>query len=275
MRMLIIILGVVMLYSCSADKKHSMESKTFLQSKEIQLANPKIEVDHVIIDSSSSVTASLGLENANIFYTIDGGEPTQKSKKYIETIVVSEPGEYTFKAFHEDFKPSETETVTFYKKGMDVAHFSIISSLNEQYPGQGENTLVNHKKGSLNFRDGQWIGVTEPFIAEIDFKQKTVLESLDIGFLINTNAWIFPIEDVTIKISRDGDSFESLSVDFSNTPLTQDVSRLDNIHIPVLKELRKMRVEIANTTLIPEWHQGKSNPAWLFMDEWIFNTKKN
>lgn len=264
-----------MFYSCSADKKDSAESKTFLQSKEIQLANPKIEVDHVIIDSSSSVTASLGLENANIFYTIDGGEPTQKSKKYKETIVVSEPGKYTFKAFHEDFKPSETEMVTFYKKGMDVAHFSIISSLNEQYPGQGENTLVNHKKGSLNFRDGQWIGVTEPFIAKIDFKQNIVLESLDIGFLINTNAWIFPIQDITIKISRDGDSFESLPVDFSNTTLTQDVTKLDNIHIPVLKELRKMRVEIANTTSIPEWHQGKGNPAWLFMDEWIFNTKKN
>lgn len=275
MKTLIIIFGVLFFYACKTNKEDSLQVTSFLQAEEIQLVNPKIEVDRVIIDSSASIKATLGLENASIFYTIDGGEPTHESKKYKETIVVSEPSKYKFKAFHDDFKPSETETVTFYKKGIDVAHFSLISTLNEQYPGQGKNTLINHQKGSLNFRDGKWIGVMEPFIAEIDFEKKVVLESLDIGFLINSSAWIFPIQDITIKISKDGKSFESLPVDISNNSLTQDIIRLDNIHIPVQKEVSKMRVEIANTKSIPDWHQGKGNPAWLFMDEWIFNTKNN
>ncbi len=275
MRVLIVIIGVVFFYSCNTNKKDSLASKSFVQAKEIQLANPKIEVDHVIIDSSSLVTASLRLDNADIFYTVDGSEPTQESKQYKETIVVSTPEKYTFRAFHEDFKPSETETVIFYKKGIDVDRLSIISTLNEQYPGQGTRTLVNHKKGSLNFRDGQWIGVTEPFIAEIDFKKNIVLESLDIGYLVNTDAWIFPIEDITIKISTDGGGFESLSVDISDNKIPQGSISLENIHIPVLKELNKMRIEISNTSSIPDWHQGKGNPAWLFMDEWIFNTKNN
>ncbi|WP_109302389.1 chitobiase/beta-hexosaminidase C-terminal domain-containing protein [Aquimarina sp. AU474] len=275
MKALIILWFAVFFYSCTTNKKGSIVTKSFLQTKEVQLANPKIEVDHMIIDTSSRVVASLGLDNVEIYYTIDGNEPTRKSKKYEETIIVSKPGKYTFKAFHSGFIPSETETVSFYKKGINVDHFSVISSLDKKYPGQGENTLINHQKGSLNFKDGQWIGVTEPIVAVIDFKDMIFLESLDIGYLVNTSAWIFPIEEVFISFSEDGVNFKSIETNQILKELTKDTTKLGNMHISIQKEIRKMRIEITNTKSIPEWHQGKSNPGWLFMDEWIFNTKNN
>ncbi|WP_282087901.1 chitobiase/beta-hexosaminidase C-terminal domain-containing protein [Aquimarina algiphila] len=273
MKYIVVIVLVVCVYSCKKNNKENEFTKTYVQKEEIQLVNPKIIVNNVIIDTSSSIIASLPLDQTVIRYTTDGNEPTETSEKYTDIISISESGTYTFKAFHPEFKSSGSEQVSFFKKGIDVDIFSLITPLNKQYPGQGESTLVNHKKGTLNFRDGEWIGVTEPFIAIIDFKTKIFLDSVDIGYLVNTDAWIFPIQNVSIAFSENGADFTDIEPQETLEKLKTGSTKLDNVHIPVAKKLKKLKIKISNVTSIPEWHQGKGNPAWLFMDEWIFNAK--
>ncbi len=275
MRNIWIIVFMICFCSCKKNNEASELTKTYVQAGEIQLTNPRIKVDNVIIDTSSKITASLQLDKAAIYYTKDGSEPTQTSEKYTKAILVSEPGIYTFKAFHPDFRPSEIETVTFYKKGTNVYDISLVTPLNEKYPGQGKNTLINHKKGTSNFRDGQWIGITEPLIAIVDFKNTTFLESVDIGYLVNTSAWIFPIQSISISSSEDGINFIAIEIPQPIEQFNGDITNQGNIHIPISKELKKIKIEISNTTSIPQWHQGSGNAAWLFMDEWIFNTRNN
>ncbi|WP_024771497.1 chitobiase/beta-hexosaminidase C-terminal domain-containing protein [Aquimarina macrocephali] len=259
---------------CSCKNTNGQEVR-YTQQENIQLASPRIEAKNVILDTSSRIIASLRLNEAEIYYTDDGSEPTQTSQKYNSTISVSNPGTYTFKAFHSDFKPSDVKAISFYAKGIDISNISLLTPLSKQYPGQGKNTLVNHKKGTSNFKDDQWIGIVEPLVTIVDFKDKVFLESIDIGYLVNTSAWIFPIEDVIISFSQDGVNFIEFETDEPIEKLNKDVSKLDNLHISILKEMKKIKIEIQNVKSIPKWHQGKGNPAWLFMDEWIFNTRNN
>lgn len=275
MRCVFVIAVLLCLYSCKKNSNKSDLSDHFVQTKDVQLVNPKIETKSVIIDSSSSITALLDLDQAVIYYTTDGSEPDETSNKYTNSISISKPGKYTFKAFHLDFKPSDAIDVSFFNKGVDVHSIDLETALNKQYPGKGQNTLVNGEKGTLNFRDGEWLGVTEPFIAIVEFDDVMYIESIDIGYLVNTDSWIFPIQDISIDFSEDGINYMPIGPIKKIEKQESNSTKLENINISVSKRLKKMKIKISNVTAIPKWHQGKGNPAWLFMDEWIFNTKKN
>ncbi|MEM9686448.1 MAG: chitobiase/beta-hexosaminidase C-terminal domain-containing protein [Bacteroidota bacterium] len=272
MRSIVAIMLILVLPAC---KNIHKEHTVYVQHGDIQLANPRLETTNVIIDSIVKITATLPLEDVKIHYTKDGSEPTEASLTYEDTISVSEPGTYHFKAFHPHFRASDKETLSFYKKGITVDTIAFLSPLNMQYPGEGEKTPVNHKKGTSNFRDGQWIGVTEPLEAILTFKNNVFIASVDIGYLVNTSAWIFPIQDMAMAISQDGINFTDLNISVTFEEPETHVSKQENIRIPISKEVKKIKIKIWNTPSIPEWHDGKNTPAWLFTDEWIFNAKNN
>jgi len=169
MRQYLIFLMVLGLYACKKEHKLPELTKNYTQTASIQLVNPMVEVDNLIIDQESKITISLGLAGTSMYYTVDGSVPTEDSKKYTGIVSVGKPGVYKFRAFHNDFKPSETEEVVFLKKSTTTPDIRLISALHEQYKGEGKYTLVNHQRGTKNFRDGQWIGMTEPLEAEHGF----------------------------------------------------------------------------------------------------------
>ena len=44
-----------------------------------------------------------------------------------------------------------------------------------------------------------------------------------------------------------------------------------SFNIPIDREVSTLDITVKNLEQIPDWHDGKGNKAWLFMDEWIFN----
>jgi len=228
--------AILCLYACRDNDKIMQDMSSFYtQEENIQLVNPRIDIDHLIIDTASNVTASLAIKDASIHYTFDGSEPSTSSQKYNGSFNVSKPATYRFKAYHPNFISSEIEEVTFLRKGVTPKIIDLKTVLNKQYPGNGITTLINNKRGSINFRDGSWLGMNEPIIAEVIFEKSIFLQSIDIGYMINTGAWIFPMESVVVKISEDGENFTKIEVAEKPKTLTKDLSKLDHFTIPISK----------------------------------------
>ncbi len=265
MKNILLVIGLLFVLSCKSQVK-----KVLVQSKDIQLVSPKIEVINQIIDSVGFITAELEINNVKIYYTNNNKEPNINSKLYTKLIKVIEPGVYKFKAFHEDWKSSDTEKVEFIKKGISVDSIVWLSAFNNKYKGRGRKTLINHIKAKVDYMDSQWLGFDTVAQSIIVFKKLTHLQTVSIGYLNNPDAWIFPPEQIQILLSKDGVTFFEKK-DFELKKMQQRVDqRVESYTLKIDEDVMAIKFEIKNLQKIPSWHDGAGKKAWLFMDEWIF-----
>ena len=253
-------------FGCKQEK-----TSTLLQHQDIQLVKPIITVSNLIIDSLVIAKAELKMKGVKIYFTTDGSEPNEHSKLYEQPLEIASPNTYTFKAFHPEWKASETATVEFVRKGKPIDTIIWETNYHKKYKGQGINTLVNNRKAMVNFMNPEWLGFDTIAKATARFKDITHIKSLDIGYLNNTAAWIFPPEQINVFVSSDGKNFikkEELHI----SPLKEIIDqKMETISIPINEKVKAIKVEVKNVEEIPAWHPGAGRTAWIFMDEWIFN----
>ena len=263
--MRIAILSILLISILSCAEKTAPVDSVFVQQQQIGIAQPRVTATSTIIDSTVSITAALALEDVALYYTNDGTAPTENNTKYIAPITVEKEGTYSFKAFHADWKPSKTTTLQLYKKGIIPRKLFWNTKPNSKYPGVDSITLMNHTKGSVNFRDTQWVGYDTTAIATMYFKYKPRIKNITIGYLIDTKSWIFPPEAVEVYINKT----HRIRYNVSNIP-KGELKKLEDFQIPINRNVETMTIRVYNSKL-PDWHPGKGMNAWLFMDEWIFN----
>lgn len=244
----------------------------FLQDNRIQLASPRLTASNKIIDSAAVLQTELSMQGVSIFYTDDGREPTaENSVLYKGPISVVRPGTFKFKAFHPEWKPSETAEITFVKMGRTVDSVVWNGAWNQKYSGRGSGTLVNHKKAGVNYTDKEWLGFDAPAVMTCIFDQKTSISSLDIGYLNHPGAWIFPPGSVEIYTSKDGLVFQPRGKNDLPQPSGMNDAVQMTFSIPLNEHVRAVKLAFENVGQIPGWHEGADQKGWMFMDEIIFN----
>ena len=130
--------------------------------------------------------------------------------------------------------------------------------------------MVNHQKGTLNYKDINWIGLDSVMMADVFFKYPSHINSVNIGYLENTAAWIFPPEKVKVLKSKDGISFDNPVEMALEIPSNNDISGIKNLSVVIEDEVKALRIIVKNISSIPEWHPASGNAGWVFTDEWIF-----
>ena len=112
------------------------------------------------------------------------------------------------------------------------------------------------------------MGFDTTAIATVKFKTKTPIKSIDIGYLSDPSSWIFPPSEIQVMVNDNKNEL----LTFKLKPLAAIADKaIMNFSVPIDQEVRTLRITVKNVHKIPNWHDGKGNKAWLFMDEWIFN----
>ncbi|WOD42663.1 chitobiase/beta-hexosaminidase C-terminal domain-containing protein [Hwangdonia lutea] len=252
---------LVLMVGCKHEKQPD-----FLQQNTISLAQPRVTTNKTFIDSFVTIQAQLKVDDVVIRYTSNGEEPSLNSEKYTQPIQAVNPGIYKFKAFHNHWKSSEVTKVELFKKGLSADGILWHTKASEKYNGQGEKTLINQTKATLNFTDSQWVGFDTTAVSTITFNKKIYVKSLTISYLNDAASWIFPPKSIIIFINDD------LKEEHVLEPLSQTVAKKNETkNITVEAEVESLKIQVNNLQSIPEWHEGKGQNAWLFMDEFIFN----
>lgn len=251
--------------------KNKEKSEGFLKKGTVQLAQPILSAPNTIIDDSTLLTIRPLEDGLKLYYTTDGSEPTTGSSLYEGTIKISVECIVKAKAFHPDWLPSEVSSIEFLQAGIKPVNIELLSELSEKYPGNGIKTLIDNQKGIVNLYDSNWIGVNESLSAIVDFGVPRNLHSLKVCYLTNTGAWIFPPKIITVFGSDNGKDFEKLSTKTLKMPTANTASEIRYADIALKTNSKYIKVHIDNFDKIPDWHDGKGNSAWIFMDEWIFN----
>lgn len=240
----------------------------YLQEKEVHLASPIIHVDSLLFRESAIVSIDLGIQDADIFYRINKGDDGTYSM-YNGTIELFESSTLISYVTKDGYLKSDVTKVEIVKipNITEKAKISITPTANENYPGGGATSLLDLKKGSLNFRNGnEWSGFQEKaIIINIELIEATELSRIYLSTLSDHGAWIFLPEGIKVYID------DELKVDqYYGLPHSMSKSELNMIRINLDKSIgRQIRIEIENIDAIPEWHAGKGTPPWFFIDEII------
>ena len=141
----------------------------------------------------------------------------------------------------------------------------------EQYAAGGENALIDGVHGDSEYRTGDWQGYSEEdFEAVISFDKARIINSVNIGFLEDMNAWIFMPKGVSIEVSTDGVHFKrEQKIKIKPTDKENMVSSRNEYQFKIesVQPILKVRIKAFNFGECPDWHLGAGGKTWMFIDE--------
>lgn len=247
---------------------------TILHGQTIQLAAPQFTSGDVFFKGKTSVSMEFALENASIHYTINAN-PTANSPTYTLPLQIDKSLVVSAIACHPDFLPSAPTERIFVAANHTPDSMHLFSAAHEKYPGKGAASLFDLKKGSTNIQDGNWLGFSaNTIIVEAFFLDEIICKQVVLSSLSDYKSWILPFKKVIIQGKNRVGNWIEIGQWQAKDPskLIAEKAEYANFLTLKLKRLktRTFRIEIEPFGNLPEGHPGAGTPAWLFLDEIIF-----
>jgi hexosaminidase len=236
----------------------------------------KVDVTALINVDEKPYSLKLETETSEttIYYTLDGYTPDQNSFIYKKPINIEHKATLKAVAFKDG---KQLEMPAEYKIDYHKAIGKIIyyqTNYSDRYPGDGLRTLNDGLRGSLNHNDGYWQGFNgQNADIVIDLGEDFIFNSVVSTFLLDQKKWIFIPDTVNYYLSEDRQTYQKIAsiahkIDLKDKKvLTNDFKAKLNKPMKV----RFLRVEAVNMGVCPDWHPGKGQKAWLFVDEIVVN----
>lgn len=227
------------------------------------IPNPKEGVLDVVLSS---------IDHADIYYTLDGTEPTTASKKYKDTLKIKEDCKLSAVVIRPTAKSDILkEEIVFNKASMKP--ITMNTQINKQYGFKGAITLIDGLRGNKNYKTGRWIAFYKNDMeAVIDMLEPTEISKAQIETCVEKGDWVFDARRFAIEVSEDGDTYKEVASE-SYPAMKADDKNGVYVHelafTPV--KARYVKVIIEPEHSMPEWHGGKGNPAFVFVDEISLN----
>lgn len=203
----------------------------------------------------------------HIYYTTDGTDPNFMSNRY--TVPFKLKSDTKVKA-------ASWNPKTGWSKPIEVVYFIIkrdkkiqyITRYNPQYTADGDEGLIDHIRGTENFRLGGWqsfYGVDCEVI--IDLLEEKEIHEVGAGFLQDVRSWIWFPTQLIVEMSSDGENFTPYG-SYKNPHDVKDYTVMtDDFIIKKTVKTRYLKIKAINFGTIPAWHLGEGNPSHLFIDE--------
>ena len=212
------------------------------------------------------------IDNAPIYYTLDGSEPTTASEKYTDVIKIDKPCTLRTVAIRPSGSSKITkDEISFSKSSMKP--ITMLQPINKQYEFSGATVLVDGMTGNMNYKTGRWIAFyTNDLEAVIDLKEATEISSMTLHTCVEKGDWIFDTRGITVSVSDDNQTFKEVASEAYPAMKESDPNQIYTHELkfdPV--KTRYVKVKALSEQSIPSWHGGKGNPGFLFVDEIVLN----
>jgi len=237
----------------------------------VQLAPPLLKYQSVFFKKSAKVELEFAQQGTQIYYTLNNRTPTLKDKVYRKPIQIKKSFT-TLKAMvaGDGFGSSEIVNAIFIKDGLSIQSVQQTPA-NERFPGNGANTLIDNEGGLPAIGSGSWLGYQQDSVeVNIVMEGKPTLSSVLVNSLQDQGSWVFLPEQIRVyQFDESSQSFqlvgERLNQVSGNIPGASCVP----IQVPFSKKIvsGKIKIIIRGMKSLPEWHPGKGQQGWLFIDE--------
>jgi len=245
-----------------------------LKDKILKMSQAIIAQDSQIIRNKLEVELNHLLNGVDIFYTTDGSIPDSLGSKYTEPILLLENTRLMARAFKKGWIGSDVVEQSFYKSGIQPDTLYLLTDPHPKYPGKGASTLTDLVLGQKNFQNGQWLAYKDYDMEfMVGFNSPTALNSIELNALTKVYQHIFPISSIKAEGSNDGKDFTKIAeINFPDAASrSSGKTKLYGVSFPEGTKFSHYKFIIQNLKRMPEWHEAKGKPAWIFIDELFLN----
>lgn len=237
------------------------------------LDSPTILSDASFFSDSLVLTIENLFEGTDIYYTLDGSVPNSSSTKYEANIILNTTARVKAIAVKKDWEPSFVTERTFIKNNIAYNDVNLLTTPNEKYKGQKGKTLIDQKRGSINFVDGNWLGFEGKHLnAIIELKEQNTISKVSIGALSAPASWIFYPTAFVISSSNDGVNFKEIGrkdMGIESPNAEVKLAFFDMEFTPT--DAKYVKLQIQSPLKNPDWHTNPGGKSWIFIDEVVLN----
>jgi hypothetical protein len=236
-----------------------------------QLATPLLKYQSVFFKNTATAELKFAMKGTSIHYTLNNQTPTKKDPVYHQPIQINRSFT-TIKAmvFGEGFLPSDIVSATFIKDGLKIKSVQQTTP-NERYQGNGATTLMDNKGGLTAINAGTWLGYqTDSVEINITLEKSQLISSVLLNCLQDQGSWIFLPQQITVYyFDKTKQSYQLLKERFDTSNANIAGASCQPISIPLSKKIttNTIKIILRGIKSLPDWHQGKGQPGWLFIDE--------
>jgi hypothetical protein len=208
--------------------------------------------------------------NTSIYYTVDGRTPDKTSTRFSAPFFIDKTSTVKYRAFADGGQSSQVGLANFLKLQHNWK-LTLLSKYSSQYPGGGDQALIDGIRGTTNFNNVAWQGYEgNDLIAIVDLGQIQSVTKLGAGFLQDVDSWILMPTVVSFEVSIDGKSFVPvLSIPNDISPQNHQATIKDFTGTMAPRNARYVKMRAQNFGKLPAWHPGAGGDAWIFADEII------
>ena len=208
------------------------------------------------------------IDNAPVYYTLDGSDPTASSNIYTDTLKIGQS--CTLKAI--TIRPNGSsavlkEDIKFNKATMKP--ITMQQPINEKYKFEGKNTLIDGLAGTRNYRTGRWIAFYQNDLeAVIDLQQETPISKAWVRTYVEIGEEILDLRELSVAVSNDGKEYKEVKSEVYPAVSKEDKNGIYTHELSFdTVQARYVKITARPEYNIPAWHWGKGRPAFIFVDE--------
>jgi hexosaminidase len=219
------------------------------------------------VNNRNLVVISSETKAMEIRYTIDGSDPTPSSTLYTEPFELIKPGIVKAALFAKGKiagSVSQREISVHKASGKPV---TIIKPYSFKYPGTGDQAMTDGLTGTDAYKSG-WQGYEGSDMEfTVDLIQPAKISSIRLNFVKSPSDWVLCPTEVIFSVSMDGKTWknmETIKFDAISPSLKELKTAAHNFPET---EVRYIKVTATSPKVLPEWHEHKGEPCWIFCDE--------
>jgi hypothetical protein len=262
----------IVIFEMQNDNKHD-RIKTVTEPILDQLNTKVVQIKAKYDPDVKACAIDMSCEGAiptDIYYTLDGIEPTVVSHQFNKTLMIDKPGQISVRGFQRGIAGEVISTLSIMPTKSFGKDIIITNMCSPKYEAGGKYALVDGISGSTNHRDGYWQGYEGVDLeAVIDMGSEANVQWICAVFLQNVGAWIFLPTEVQYFVSIDGQNYIQLPIITHQTEMRDRKKILIKDFTVKCDEtnVRFVKIVAKNIGTCPSWHPGAGGKAWLFVDE--------
>ncbi len=241
----------------------------------IKLNKPLVENEEQVLLQPVALKLKHYVRGVTIRYTTDGTEPDSiASPVYKGDIMLNKNVTVKAKAFKPGWISSDVVEKTFYKAGFKIDSIRFVQpSADVPYKSIPATVLADAQKGDLNQGSGKWIGYRGyPMQAILYFDTLRTISSVTVSSLINIDGYVMPPQQMEVWAGNDLAHLRLLRKLNPEQPGKVVPAYLKgyDLNFGPVKE-KYVKVVVVPVAKLPQWHRGKGDKGWIFVDEVFLN----